>query len=139
MIGSTSLPSPTSVRVTHAPGGYSSLSLAWGSNDVPKVTKGPVAPKELARTGKPPISNPSSDFQTFVPHSLSLSESNRLLEEELYYYQQKNKLLRESIFGPTDNLDRGKSKLDQSHFSSRPPSLNYESQRRTEESQMEEL
>lgn len=86
------LSSPTSVKVTHAPGGNSSFSLGWES--VPPRNHKPSLTLHQPEQGKPLEGYSSVPEGSFSASYVSLADSNRLLEEELLYYQRKNKMLR---------------------------------------------
>jgi hypothetical protein len=124
-------PDRLSTKVSHAPGGHSSISLAW---DNPTPNSQQHSPSNIQR-GVPSLrfksieTEPSQLFREDHPRvslepttrgSYSFLEENSLLEQELEFYQRKNKMLRENIFGGLDNMKRFNEKYNPT------PSRHYE-------------
>lgn len=106
-------PNRLSTKVHHAPGGASSLSLAWDEGEKSKRERIKQPEEHLKKHNTEPPKNivhhtpqlqksehfsHKNYYEPAYPGFLSMSESNRILEEELQYYQNRNKMLRQNLF-----------------------------------------
>lgn len=102
-------PNKLSTKVHYAPGGASSLSLAWDNTPMPsrsdrnrsdyyKQTTEPAQNYQPLRPNpnyyqQPPQQQMAPQYSPYQQYPSSADNSNRILEEELQYYQNKNKQL----------------------------------------------